>query len=93
MNRVVILYDREPDADAYAGHVEVCQKVPGAVFRHGKVTGSPMGEPVHAYYAEFEFADKDAFKNGVRSDEFMAAGKDVQDRGLPQPTIEFVELG
>ena len=92
MYRVVILYDEAPDADAYAGHVEVCEKVPNSVFRHGKVTGSPMGEPKHAYYAEFEFADKDSFKSGVRSDEFMAAGKDVQDRGLPQPTIEFVEL-
>jgi hypothetical protein len=92
MYRVIVLYDQEPDAAAYAGHVEVCEKVPNSVFRHGKVTGSPMGEPAHAYYAEFEFADKDSFKNALRSDEFTAAGKDVQDRGLPQPTIEFIEL-
>jgi hypothetical protein len=92
MYRVIVLYDAEPDADDYAAHVEVAKKVPNAVFRHGKVTGAAMGDPKHAYYAEFEFADKDAFKAGVRSDEFMAAGKDVADRGLPIPSVEFVEL-
>jgi len=92
MHRVIILYDQEPDADSYAEHVELCKQVPSSVFRHGKVTGSPMGEAKYAYYAEFEFADKDAFKNGTRSDEFMAAGKDVVKRGFPQPEIEFVEL-
>jgi heme-degrading monooxygenase HmoA len=51
-----------------------------------------MGEQTHVYFAEYEFADADAFKAGVRSDEFMAAGKDVADRGLPRPTVEFVEL-
>ena len=48
----------------YAEHVELCRQVPNAVFRHGKVTGAPMGEPKHAYYAEWEFADEDAFKSG-----------------------------
>jgi hypothetical protein len=52
-----------------------------------------MGEQKHAYYAEFEFADKDVFKNGTRSDAFMAAGKDVVDRGFPSATVEFAELG
>ena len=54
-------------------------------FRHGKVFGSPMGDPKHAYYAELEFADKDAFKAGARSDEFMATGKDAMQRGIPLP--------
>jgi hypothetical protein len=92
MYRVIILYTEAPDADSYAGHVEVAKKVPNSVFRHGKVTGAAMGEQTHAYYAEYEFADADAFKAGVRSDEFMAAGKDVADRGLPRPSVEFVEL-
>ena len=92
MYRVIVLYEQEPDADAYAEHAELCRQVPNAVFRHGKVFGSPMGEPSHAYYAEWEFADEDAFKTATRSDEFMAAGKDVADRGLPMPTVEFVEL-
>jgi hypothetical protein len=92
MYRVIVLYEQEPDADAYAEHVEVCKKVPNSVFRHGKVTGAPMGEPAHAYYAEWEFADKDAFTSGTRSDEFMATGKDAYKRGFPQPSVEFAEL-
>jgi hypothetical protein len=93
MVRVIVLYEQEPPADSYAEHVGVCEQVPGSVFRHGKVTGAPMGEPTHAYYAEWEFADDDAFKNAIRSEEFMATGKDAYKRGFPQPTVEFVELG
>jgi len=92
MYRVIVLYPQEPGADSYAEHVELCKNVPGSVFRHGKVTGAPMGEPAHAYYAEWEFADEDAFKNATRSDEFMATGKDAYKRGFPQPSVEFVEL-
>jgi hypothetical protein len=93
MFRVVVLYDEEPDADAYAEHAEVCNRVANAVFRHGKVFGSPMGEPAHRYYAEWEFADRSAFDSATRSEEFMATGKDARDRGLPRPTVEFLELG
>ena len=92
MHRVIVLYDQEPDAGAYAEHVELCRQVPNAVFRHGKITGAPMGDAAHAYYAEWEFADENAFNNGVRSDEFMATGKDAYKRGFPQPTVEFAEL-
>ena len=93
MYRVIVLYESEPDADSYAEHVAVCQAVPNGVFRHGKIFGGPMGEPAHAYYAEWEFADEDAFDAAVRSEEFMATGKDARDRGLPRPTVEFLELG
>ena len=93
MYRVVVLYEHEPDADAYAEHAELCSQVSNSVFRHGKVTGAPMGEPAHAYYAEWEFADRQAFDAAVRSEEFMATGKDAFKRGFPQPTVEFLELG
>lgn len=92
MLRVIVLYEQEPDADSYAEHAEVCKNVPGSVFRHGKVTGAPMGEPAHAYYAEWEFADEAAFKSATRSEEFMATGKDAYKRGFPQPSVEFVEF-
>jgi len=92
MYRVIVLYEQEPDADAYAAHVEVCRDVPGGVFRHGKVLGSPMGHASHAYYAEWEFADEDAFKNATRSEEFMASGKDARDRGLPAPSVMFADV-
>jgi hypothetical protein len=51
-----------------------------------------MGEAKHAYYAEWEFADENAFKTATRSDEFMATGKDAYKRGLPQATVEFLDL-
>jgi hypothetical protein len=92
MYRVVVLYEEAPDADAYAEHADVCRQVPNGVFRYGKVTGAPMGEPKHAYYAEWEFADEASFDAAVRSDEFMATGKDAYKRGFPQPAVEFVEL-
>lgn len=93
MYRVIVLYDEAPEPDTYAEHVEICRQVPNGVFRHGKVLGSPMGEAPHAYYAEWEFADEDAFKTATRSDELMATGKDAQKRGLPKHMVEFVELG
>jgi hypothetical protein len=92
MYRVVVLYEHEPNAEAYAEHAELCAQVPNGVFRHGKVTGAPMGEPPHAYYAEWEFADEQAFQSATRSEEFMATGKDAFKRGFPQPKVEFVEL-
>ena len=92
MFRVVVLYEEEPDADAYEQHADVCRRVPNGVFRHGKIFGAPMGEPAHRYYAEWEFADRNAFDAATKSEEFMASGKDARDRGLPRPTIEFVDL-
>jgi hypothetical protein len=92
MYRVVVLYEQEPDPYEYEAHAEMCRCVPNSVFRHGKVTGSPMGEASHAYFAEWEFADKDAFDAAVHSEEFMATGKDAYKRGFPQPSVEFLEL-
>jgi hypothetical protein len=92
MFRVVVLYEGEPDADAYEQHAELCRRVPNGVFRHGKVFGAPMGEAAHTYYAEWEFADRNAFDTATKSEEFMASGKDARERGLPRPTIEFVEV-
>ena len=81
MVRAIVLYDEEPDSARYEQHLELCRKVPGATFRHGKIFGAPMGEPAFRYYAEFEWPDMDAFKPGVRSEEFMATGKDAMDMG------------
>jgi hypothetical protein len=51
-----------------------------------------MGEPKHAYYAEWEFPDKAAFEVAGRSEEFVATGKDAHKRGLPGHFVEFLEL-
>src|SRR5262249_40660130 len=65
---------------------------PNGVFRHGAVTGAAIGEPAHAYYAEFEFADKQAFDEFVRSEQFSGAGRDVMERGWKLSAVEFAEL-
>jgi uncharacterized protein (TIGR02118 family) len=80
--RAFVLYDEEPEAERYARHVELCRAVPGAeAFRHGRVFGSPTGEPKYRYYAEWEFADLDAFKAAARTPEFAATGKDAMEMG------------
>ncbi len=91
MVRAFVLYDEEPDPQRYAEHVELCAKVPGATFRHGRVFGAAMGDPPHAYYAEFEWPDLDAFKAAARSPEFAETGKDAMAMGKPF-TVQFAEL-
>ena len=91
MVRAFVLYDEEPDAERYAEHAELCRKVPGATFRHGRVFGAPMGEAPHAYFAEFEWPDMAAFKVAARSDEFAATAKDAMAMGK-KFAVEFVEL-
>ena len=83
MIRVFVLYEQEPDAAQYEEHVELCRKVPGGTFRHGKVFGAPTGEPKFPYSAEGEFADRDAFKAAARTDEFMESGKHAMQMGVP----------
>ena len=92
MYRVIVLYAQEPDADSYMEHAELCRKVPNSVFRHGRIFGAPIGEPSHAYYAEWEFSDENAFKTATASEEFMATGKDARERGLPRPSIMFADV-
>ncbi len=57
MVRVFVTYESEPDPARYDQHAELCRKVPGATFRHGKITRTLFGNEL-AYYAEFEFPDE-----------------------------------
>jgi hypothetical protein len=91
MVRVFMVYEQEPDADRYEQHAELCRKVPGGTFRHGRVFGAPMGDPKFPYYAEWEFADMDAFKSAARTKEFMATETDAVDMGIPFH-VHFAEL-
>jgi hypothetical protein len=88
----LITYEREPDAERYARHVaDYASKVPRATFRHGKVFGSPFGDPSFAYVAEWEFEDMDAFKEGSRSGPFNEAGRDASEMGIPFQ-VHFVDV-
>ena len=91
MVRAIVLYDDAPDPARYAAHAELCRKVPGGTFRHGRVFGAPMGEPKYGYFAEWEFPDMDTFKSASRSEEFMATGKDAMEMG-GRFTVMFAEV-
>ena len=82
MIRVFVVYEQAPNPDRYEQHVELCRRVPGGIFRHGRVTRTFAGEEL-AYYAEFEFMDEDAFTSATRSDEFRATGEDARAMGVP----------
>lgn len=80
MIRVFVLYSEQPDPERYERHVELNrQLVPGAQIRHGRVLGG-MPDPDAAYYFEYEFPDRDAWK--AAQDGLMAAGKDAQELGV-----------
>jgi hypothetical protein len=89
--RVFVVYEQEPPDERFERHAELCRKVAGGTFRHGKVFGAPMGEPKFKYYAEWEFPDMDAFKSAARTEEFMATGKDAAAMGIPFH-VHFAEL-
>jgi hypothetical protein len=92
MVRAFVLYEQEPDPGRFERHAELCRRVEGGEFRHGRVFGAPMGEPRFRYYAEWEFADMDAFKAAARTPEFMATGKDAMEMGIPFH-VQFAEVG
>jgi hypothetical protein len=83
MIRAFVVYEAEPDADRFEQHAELCRRVAGGTFRHGKVFAAPMGQPRFKYYAEWEFPDMDAFKTASRTPEFMETGKDAMAMGIP----------
>ena len=91
MVRVFVLYEQEPDAERYEQHTQHCRRVEGGTFRHGKVFGSPAGEPRYPYYAEWEFPDLDAFKAAARTPEFAETGVDAAKLGVPF-VVHFAEL-
>ena len=68
MVRAFVLYEGEAaGAERYEQHNrDFSNKVPGATIRHGEVFGAAFGEPKYKYYAEFEWADMDAFKAATR---------------------------
>jgi hypothetical protein len=91
MVRVFVLYEQEPEADRYAQHVELSRgEVPEATIRHGRILGSPQGEPEYRHYFEFEFDDRDAWKRS--QDGLMASAADAQELGVPFKVF-FAEVG
>ena len=75
MIRVFVLYREAPGAERYEQHAELCRRVPGATFRHGKVLRTLHGAPELGYYAEFEFPDMAAFQTFMQTDQAAEAMK------------------
>jgi hypothetical protein len=93
MIRAIVQYESEPDPERYRQHIEeFVMPVECSAFRHGRVFGSPVGEPSHRYYAEFEWSDMESFKTAASSEAFAASGKDAMSMGIPF-TVHFVEIG
>ncbi len=92
MVRAIVQFEGEPDPEHYQRHIdEFASRVSCSAFRHGKVIGSPFGEPKFRQYAEFEWEDMDSFKEGANSEEFAASGRDAMSMGVPF-TVHFVTL-
>ena len=92
MVRVFVVYEAEPDAARFEEHAELCRRVQGGTFRHGKVFGAPVGEPAFRYYAEWEFPDMQAFRTAARTPEFAETGRDAMAMRIPFQ-VHFAELG
>jgi hypothetical protein len=80
--RAFVLYSETPDPERYERHVELCRnEVPTATIRHGRVLGTPEGKSDVAYYFEFEFPDKEAWKAAQGG--LMKTAEDAQGLGVP----------
>jgi hypothetical protein len=90
--RAIVQYESEPDTERYQQHIDqFVTPIECSAFRHGKVLGSPLGEPTYRYVAEFEWDDMDSFKAAVSSEAFAASGKDAMAMGIPF-TVHFASL-
>jgi hypothetical protein len=92
MIRAIVQYEAAPDPERYANHIaEFVTKVDCSAFRHGRIFGSPFGEPSARYYAEFEWPDLDSFEAAASSEAFAASGKDAAAMGIPF-TVDFASI-
>ena len=92
MVRAVVQYEREPEPERYARHVEeFVGPVECYAFRHGKVFGSPFGEPPFATTPSSSGPTWTRSRPPSRSDAFAASGKDAMAMGIPF-TVTFAEI-
>jgi hypothetical protein len=90
MIKAFVLYEQEPDPARYEQHAELCSRVEGGTFSHGKIFGAPTGQR-YAYYAEWEFPDMDTFRAAAKTDEFAATGRDAAEMGI-RFHVHFAEV-
>jgi hypothetical protein len=89
--RVFVLYDETPEPERYEQHVELSRRVvSAATIRHGRILGTPQGESDIAYYFEFEFPDRETWKQA--QDGLIESAQDAQGLGVPF-RVYFAEVG
>jgi hypothetical protein len=82
MIRVFVLYERTPEPERYEQHIELNRReVPAATLRHGRILGTPQGEADFAHYFEYEFPDRETWKQS--QDGLIRAAEDAQQMGIP----------
>ena len=92
MIRALVLFEGSPDPERYRQHIDdFSLKVDCKAIRHGRIFGSPFGEPKFQHYAEFEWDDMESFKAAANSPEFAASGQDAMAMGIPF-TVHFAEI-
>jgi hypothetical protein len=89
--RVFVLYSEAPEPARYEQHVELNRReLPEATIRHGPILGTPQGQADVAYYFEYEFPDRDSWKQAQAG--LLRAAEDAQGLGVPF-RVYFAELG
>ena len=98
MVKLVVLYRRPPDPEAFDRHyfqvhVPLAAKLPGVKrIEIAKVTGSPMGEAEHYLMAQLYFADEQALQAALASPEGQATGKDVRGFAKGLVSIQVAQI-
>ena len=83
MFKLIALYRHPENAQAFEEHyfhvhTPLAEKMPGLKrLEVAKITGAPMGESEYFLMAEMYFADKQALKNSMKSEEGRAAAADL----------------
>lgn len=97
MYKLIAIYKIPNDKDAFQKHyaevhTPLAKKVPGLKeIRLNKVFGTPRGESDLHLIAELCFENKDAWKAAMKSEENMAAGKDLMSFAKDIVSIHFAE--
>ena len=91
MIRAIIQYESEPDPERYQQHLdEFVPPVECAAFRHGKVFGSPFGEP-RTVLRRVRVGRHGVVQGRGRLGGVRGSGKDAMAMGIPF-TVHFAAV-
>ena len=97
MYKLVAIYKKPEDVEAFESHYRdvhtpLVRKIPGLKeVRLNRITGTPRGESGLHLICELCFENKEAFKAAMKSEENMAAGKDLMGFAKDIVDIQFAE--